>query len=320
MTLLPGNNSLIHPKRQRTFPLLSYICAMKTSILSFIFSLSGLSVSFSQASSIPYNLKQDKQTIILPKELHEVSGLTIIDSKTLACVQDEDGIVFFYDLDKQQVIREVDFAGPGDYEGIAQVGKDLYILRSDGMLFQIHRFAKDKPRVDSIATGIPNKNNEGLCFDRENKRLLIGSKSKMEGDAYKNLRTIYAFDYQKRQLAPTPLYTYDIAAIKEFAKKNNIQLPTKESTKNPLKQKVALKFKLSDIYIHPTSHLLYVLSAADYYLFVFDQQGQIQHLEVLDPVKFNKAEGIAIMPNGDLYISNEGQSGDPKILLFSETN
>lgn len=291
---------------------------MKFSVLFLLFSLSGWNVLFSQAS-IPYDLKQDKQTIILPKELHEVSGLTVIDSKTLACVQDEEGIAFIYDLKKQRVIRKIDFAGPGDYEGIAPVGKDLYILRSDGVLFRIHDFAKDAPRVDSIETGIPNKDNEGLCFDKANKRLLIGSKSKIaKGAPYKNLRTIYAFDYTQKQPATTLLYTYDITTIKEFAAKNNIPLPTKESKKNPQEQEIALKFQLSAIYIHPTSHLLYVLSASDYYLFVFDQQGQIQHLEVLDPVKFNKAEGIAIMPNGDLYISNEGQSGEPKILLFKE--
>ncbi|MNK01910.1 hypothetical protein D3C87_197240 [compost metagenome] len=291
---------------------------MKKSILSFILCFSGLGISFSQVS-IPYDLKQEKQTIILPKELHEVSGLTVIDSRTLACVQDEEGIAFIYDLKKQQVIRKIDFAGPGDYEGIAPVGKDLYILRSDGMLFQIHDFAKQKPRVDSLETGIPNKDNEGLCFDKAHKRLLIGSKSKIaKGAAYKNLRTIYAFDYQKKQLVTTPLYTYEVTAVKEFAAKNNIQLPTKESKKHPKEQEIALKFQISAIYIHPVSHLLYVLSASDYYLFVFNQQGEIQHLEVLDPVKFNKAEGIAIMPNGDLYISNEGQAGDPKILLFSQ--
>lgn len=293
---------------------------MRICILSFLFSCAVLSFSLAQVS-IPYDLKQEKQTIILPKELHEVSGLTVIDSKTLACVQDEEGIAFIYDLKKQQVTRTIDFAGPGDYEGIAPVGRDLYILRSDGMLFQIHDFAKSKPSVDSIATGIPNKDNEGLCFDKEHKRLLIGSKSKIaKGAAYKNLRTIYSFDYQKKQLAPAPLYTYDITAIKEFAAKNNIQLPTKESKKNPQEQEIALKFQLSAIYIHPVSQLLYVLSASDYYLFVFNQQGEIQHLEILDPVKFNKAEGIAIMPNGDLYISNEGQAGDPKILLFSMEN
>lgn len=291
---------------------------MKNSLIPCLLLFIGQQFSFAQ-NVVPYKLDQEKQCIILPDELREVSGLTTIDSKTLACVQDEEGIAFIYDLTKQGVTRKIHFAGPGDYEGIAPAAKDLYVLRSDGMLFLIRDFAKDNPEIDSIETGIPNKDNEGLCFDKVNNRLLIGSKNKIgKGPAFKNLRTIYAFDCRKKQLLKDPLYTYDITTIKQFAETNRIALSTKESRKNPEEQEIALKFQISGLYIHPKSHLLYVLSASDYYLFVFNQQGQIQHLEVLDPQKFNKAEGIAIMQNGDLYVSNEGQAGNPTILLFTE--
>ncbi|WP_430406228.1 SdiA-regulated domain-containing protein [Fluviicola sp.] len=290
---------------------------MRNKFLLVIFGLIGVT-TFSQ-DSIPYNLKLEDQTIVLPSELREVSGITIIDSKTLGCVQDEEGLVFIYDLKKQAIKQKIRFAGPGDYEGIALVGKDLFVLRSDATLFRIHEYQSVKRSIDSIKTGIPNKDNEGLCFDSKNKRLLIGSKSKIaKGSEYKNLRTIYAFDLTQSKLEEKPLYTYDINSIKEFAARNHIQLPTKPGKKNPGEQEAALKFQLSGIYIHPKSNLLYVLSASDYYLFVFDSIGNIIHLEVLDPEKFNKAEGIAIMPNGNLYISNEGQTGDPKILRFSE--
>lgn len=269
-------------------------------------------------NSIPYNLKQEGQTIVLPPQLREVSGITIIDSKTLACVQDEEGLIFIYDLEKQQIKQKIRFAGSGDYEGITLAGKDMYVLRSDATLFHIQNYQSTQRIIDSIATGIPNKDNEGLCFDEKNNRLLIGSKSKIaKGAEYKNLRTIYAFDLKHYKLKEKPLYTYDINAVKEFAAKNQITLPTMHGKKNPNEEEPALKFQLSGIYIHPKSNLLYALSASDYFLFVFNDQGEIIHLEVLNPEKFNKAEGIAIMPNGDLYISNEGQTGDPKILLFS---
>lgn len=288
---------------------------MSNKFFLILFSFTGLT-AFCQ-SGIPYNLKQEDQTIILPAELREVSGLTIIDTKTLACVQDEEGIVFIYDLKHKKIKQKIHFAGSGDYEGIAAVGKDMFVLRSDATLFHIRNYQSEKWSLDSITTGIPNKDNEGLCFDPKNNRLLIGSKSKIaKGAEFKNLRTVYAFDLKKNKLNPAPLYTYDITSIKDFAVRNKIELPTKPSKKNPNEEEPALKFQLSALYIHPESKLLYVLSASDYYLFVFNPEGKIIHLEVLDPQKFNKAEGIAIMQNGDLYISNEGQSGDPKILLF----
>lgn len=290
---------------------------MRNSFLLLILSLIGIH-SFSQ-KKIPYNLKQEDQSIVLPSELREISGLTVIDSKTLACVQDEEGTVFIYDLKSLKIKHKIHFAGAGDYEGIAIVEKDAFVLRSDAVLFHIQNYQSEKWRVDSIVTGIPNKDNEGLCFDSKNDRLLIGSKSKIaKGAAFKNLRTVYAFDLLHFKLQTEPLYTYDITTIKDFAAKNSIELPTKPSKKNPNEEEPALKFQLSAIYIHPENKQLYVLSASDYYLFVFNPEGEIIHLEVLDPQKFNKAEGIAIMQNGDLYISNEGQSGAPKILRFSE--
>ncbi|MGV3609710.1 MAG: SdiA-regulated domain-containing protein [Fluviicola sp.] len=290
---------------------------MRNSFLLILLSLIGIH-SFSQ-NGVPYNLKQEDQNIVLPAELREISGLTIIDSKTLACVQDEEGTVFIYDLKSLKVKHQIHFAGPGDYEGIAIVEKDAFVLRSDAVLFHIQNYQSEKWHVDSIVTGIPNKDNEGLCFDPKNDRLLIGSKSKIaKGAAFKNLRTVYAFDLLHFKLQKEPLYTYDITTIKDFATKNGIELPTKPSKKNPNEEEPALKFQLSAIYIHPENNQLYVLSASDYYLFVFNEDGEIIHLEVLDPQKFNKAEGIAIMENGDLYISNEGQSGSPKILRFSE--
>lgn len=289
---------------------------MRNRFLPAIFSLTGF-ISFSQ-DQIPYNLKQVEQLIVLPSELREVSGITIVDQKTLACIQDEEGIIFIYDLKQERVKQRIHFAGPGDYEGIATVGKDMYVLRSDAVLFHIRNFQSDNWSLDSLATGIPNKDNEGLCFDAKNNRLLIGSKSKpAKGAEFKNLRTIYAFDLNQSRLMPKPLYVYDINTLKNFADRNGIKLPVRPGKKNPNEEEPLLKFQLSAIYIHPESKLLYVLSASDYYLFVFNSDGEIIHLEVLDPQMFNKAEGIAIMQNGDLYISNEGQSGDPKVLKFS---
>ena len=44
--------------------------------------------------------------------------------------------------------------------------------------------------------------------------------------------------------------------------------------------------------------------------------GKLHHLEVLDPVRFNKAEGIIFLSDGDLLITNEGQDKRPTLLRF----
>ena len=45
-----------------------------------------------------YDLKSPSKVLILPEILREVSGLTDIDATTIACVQDEKGIIFIGEL------------------------------------------------------------------------------------------------------------------------------------------------------------------------------------------------------------------------------
>jgi hypothetical protein len=55
-------------------------------------------------------------------------------------------------------------------------------------------------------------------------------------------------------------------------------------------------------------------------LFVFDPLGQILHIEKLDPIVFNKPEGIAFSARGDMFVTNEGQNKKPTLLRFNIKN
>ncbi len=44
--------------------------------------------------------------------------------------------------------------------------------------------------------------------------------------------------------------------------------------------------------------------------------GNIEHIEQLNPTMFNKAEGITFYENGDMLITNEGQDNKPTLLHF----
>ncbi|HTF03241.1 MAG TPA: hypothetical protein VK826_04415, partial [Bacteroidia bacterium] len=126
-----------------------------------------------------YDFSSPEQKLILPDTLREISGLTILDSSTFACVQDENGILFLYDSKNNRVKQEIRFAADGDYEGICRVGAALYVLRSDGELFHISNYASAAPEVETFTTGIPADNNEGLCYDSLNNRLLVACKGKI---------------------------------------------------------------------------------------------------------------------------------------------
>lgn len=267
-----------------------------------------------------YTLGKPDFSNILPDTLHEISGLTVIDSNTVACVQDENGIVFLYDIANSEIKNQFDFGADGDYEEITRVGQTIYILRSDGVLFEIQDFGTKDPKVDSIFTGIKARNNEGLCYDPDNHRLLIASKGKIgKGREFKNMRAVYSFDLQTRTLAERLLYEIDLPTVKQFAIENNISLPDISSKKKKKKKEDGpnIKFNTSAVSIHPITKKIFILSADDKLLFIYGREGNLEHIESLDPLLFNKAEGMAFLENGDLFITNEGQDKKPTLLRFS---
>lgn len=264
-----------------------------------------------------YDLTKPDLYLTLPDTLREISGLSIIDEETIACIQDENGIVFFYDILKHKIKRQFTFGTNGDYEGITLVNNILYILRSDGVLFEINNYKSPKPQIKQYLTGIPAMNNEGLCYDQEHNRLLIGCKGKINKDTYyKDKRFIYEFNLETKKLNQKPLINFNLTAITKYAKEHQIKLP-KRTTKNGKVIELGFKVNTSEIAIHPITKQMFLLSATDHCLFIFNLNGTLEHIEQMNTNLFNKAEGISFFKNGDMIVSNEAQTKKPTLLRFN---
>jgi uncharacterized protein YjiK len=263
-----------------------------------------------------YTLEVPDKKWVLPPQLHEISGIAQIDSVTFACVQDEQGIVFFYDTRTGRVVRQLPFANPGDYEGITRNGKSLFVLRSDGMLFEISEFNRESPETTLHPTRIPARNNEGLCYDAGKNRLLIGCKGKVDDLAEnRDRRFVYAFDLDASALDPQPVFEFNIPELSEFAIRAGV-IPPWRDKKNGQIVPSSVRLNTSEIALHPITRELYFLSATDHLLMVTDLTGNIRRMERLDARLFNKPEGITFLENGDMLVTNEGQRGVPTLLLF----
>ncbi|MCD6017641.1 MAG: hypothetical protein K0S53_762 [Bacteroidetes bacterium] len=264
-----------------------------------------------------YNFNEPASKDVLPAVLHEISGLAIIDSNTVACIQDENGILFFYDTKTHKIKREIAFGLNGDYEGITLVNKSLFILRSDGVLFEIKNFSSPKFDIKTYATQVPAVNNEGLCYDAASERLLIGAKGKINKDPlYRDQRFIYGFDLKTKSLNKKPVFQLNINDINISAKLDGFKFAKRKDKKGNLIE-ISLKLNTSEIAIHPVTKQLYVLSATDHCLFIFNMNGNLETITPLNPILFNKAEGLSFFPNGDLMVSNEGQAHQPTLLRFN---
>lgn len=274
-------------------------------------------IFLTSSNKIGYDFSKPTLNDELPPILHEISGLAIIDSSSIACVQDEDGILFIYNIKKHKITQQHTFGLKGDYEGITLVNDVLYVLRSDGVLFEIKDHQTKKLKVKTYSTRVPAINNEGLCYDAINNRLLIGAKGKINKDpTNKDVRLIYAFDLKTKTLNQSPAFNFNITDINLTAKMQGIHFPKKQNKKGKSIEH-GFKFNTSEISIHPITHQLFVLSATEHVLFVFNKNGALEYIEQLNPLVFNKSEGLDFFQNGDLIISNEGQTHMPTLLRFN---
>lgn len=285
------------------------------SITIIILSSFWLSNTNAQTAEELINYPREKH--VLPEILQEISGLTVYNSTSIACVQDELGIIFIYDFLKKKIVEKIQFAAEGDYEGIAKVDDKIYVLRSDAKLFEatIKNFKLNEIKI--YETGVLAKNNEALCHDKENNRLLIGSKVKSGKESDNDLRQIFSFNLKTKKTEKKPAFTLNKNNIVDFAKKNNIELP-KKYNKKLNKYKLNFKLGISGVSIHPKTKDMYVLCAIDYVLLIYSKNGILKNIIPLNNKKHAQAEGITFLDNGNLLISNEGKKGQPLLYIIKK--
>lgn len=233
----------------------------------------------------------------LPAELEEASGIAVLSDGWICCVQDEDGILFTYGLESRRIGRTVRFAGAGDYEDLAVVGPTVFVLRSDGLLFEV-RDPWGTLAVETHDLPIPYENVEGLGYDAGNHRLLLAPKERAgKGREGKDVRVVFAYDLALRKMLPDPVLTIDLKDLREGAKAS---LP---------------RFLPSAVAVDPLTGAVFLLSAIEPAVLHLED-GLISGFAVLDPDLFRQPEGIAFLPSGDLLIVNEAAGRRPTLLLF----
>ncbi|WBL23894.1 SdiA-regulated domain-containing protein [Zunongwangia sp. HRR-M8] len=234
----------------------------------------------------------------LPNRLEEISGMDFVDDERMAAIQDEEGIIFIYNLLSKKIEQEIKFGKSGDYEGLALIGNNAYVLRSDGVIFEVQHYLDENKKVTKHETFIKAKHNaEGLCADLKNNRLLIAVKDR--DPLSNNTKGIYAFDLETKKLLQTPAYAIDL--------------------EDPIFSDVKRKNKLmvmmpSEVNINPVTGEIYITDGRNPKLLVLSPNGESKKLYLLKREKFYQPEGIAFKKNGELFISNEGHSDPANIL------
>lgn len=257
-----------------------------------------------------YALGKPDEIQELPKVLREVSGLTDVSNSEVACVQDEQGTIFIYHLSEKRIVARIPFGEAGDYEAITRVEGAFFVLRSDGALFEVTDHASTSPKVRVTKLEMPTRDNEGLCYDPPEQRLLISPKSRLgKSDEDRQTQGLFAHDLKTRQTDTRPSIILDLSAVIDGREKVR-------ETKRGRKRVLPSRFLPSSVTVHPNTGELFVISAVAHNLAVFTRKGELKSQHPLDAQLFPQPEGITFLPNRELVIVNEGVDGKATLLRF----
>jgi hypothetical protein len=235
----------------------------------------------------------------LPPELRQISAIDYIARDKMACIQDEVGAIFIFNLDSSAIEKEISFGPPGNYKGLVIVKTDAYVACADGRIIEIKNYTSEKREVIEHGTHLTIEEEvNGLCYDRRNKRLLVTIKGKEDDD--QNYKGIYAFGITDKRMMVKPAIKIDLRS-RVFS---NLQ-----------PRNIQTVFQPSDIDINPVTGLLYIVDGTRMQLLRMRMNENIKDLTELDKEKFIQPEGITFTPSGELFIASKGVREEPGMLF-----
>jgi cation:H+ antiporter len=241
-----------------------------------------------------YDFRRPSQSFSLEPELREVSGVTMRDGDTVVCVQDEDGILFEFDLRDARVRARHAVAERGDFEDVVRVGKEFWMMKSSGALLRVVPRGDSFVVAEMIQLDAGYDNYEGLGYDERRERLLVAPKDVRKGE--EDVRRVFAFDLSTRTLLPEPILSLSAKRIVAVAG-------------------TGLKLHFSAVAVPPQRDEIWLLSAVDRLLVAVSHDGEVIGLHRFG-AELPKGEGMTFLPDGDVVLSSEGpREGDRAVLL-----
>lgn len=213
----------------------------------------------------------------LEKELDEISGLSFMDDETLALLQDEEGKIYLFDLQKEIIKEQIKFKDEGDFEGLTYNGEHFFALESDGDIYRIDSKGKAK-RFEFDLSNKSGFDFEGLCFDKRQNQLLVACKKHPKKKHDESI-WIYRFDLVKSRYEDIPFLKIEKSALDTQVRPSALYLSEDRS--------------------------IWMLSASTHTLFHLNEKGELMQRYRLDKSLYPQAEGICITSDNSIYIATE---------------
>lgn len=255
----------------------------------------------SDSSAFGYNLDEGNK-FVLPADLNEISGIVWLKSQphSIYAVQDEEGVLFTYNMSANQITNRFEFAKKGDYEGVSTDGNQFFVLKSNGSIYTFPIGETDMSGVKEHKGLIPKGEYESMSFDTLTNKLYVLCKSCKE-------------DKKEASVTGYVLAQLTESGDLELERTFSISIDAIRKLDNTMSK----SFKPSAMAKSLLKNEWYILSSVDKAILVTDENFIAKEVVRFDRKTFQQPEGIGFDREGNMYISSEaGDSGQAVLYQF----
>ncbi len=238
------------------------------------------------------------QAFALDPKIREVSGLAPAGARSVLAHDDEFAIIHEVSLEDGRILRSFAFGKPtasGDFEGIAAIGDAIWLVTSDGRLFEGRLSDHGKrTRFHVYDTGVGEECEiEGLAPASDAGRFYLLCKNILKGR--KDRLKIFEWSLADRFAAPKIALD---AALSAAAPAGTIS-----------------DFRPSDLVYDPATDHFLVLNASGGVLEITRVGAPVRYVR-LDRALHPQPEGLALMRDGRIVIGDEGVRREGTLAVF----
>lgn len=252
------------------------------------------------AQQDPFQLGDRRSQFQLVRGLTEISGLAVASDSSVYAHNDEHGIIYEVALSGGEIISAFALGEPttrADFEGIAALDGRIYLVTSTGLIYEaIIGAHRARVRYNVFDTGIGEFCEvEGITHGPAPAEFLLICKTARQTE-FDGRLVIFKWSLADRTPVVEPWLNIPLSGL--------------------LTSKERVNFKPSAIEWRIKDSSLLVLSARNQLLLNLRPDGAILLKKTLPQAVHPQAEGLAIMPSGDLVIADEGTMRLPGALTI----